>query len=259
MLDNRHQVDAYKKLQASPIHTAHSVDLAKQINTGATAMAATVLACKSATITYPATVTPYLNKLTSWSNSLTLAATTCKAFADDMTPYMTPNQMIEYYIGWQCYCKIQGQPDTTPFKVNDAVADTTLTGNLNAARTAINLAALTAAWAKLNTALTPVAATPPATGTTTPALSAQAITDLQTAMAPYDALFTTFAAAIPPVKTLHDQAKDHGDKAKDAFDRAVTVSILQNIASSNILTPALKAIIAAPIYQDLMDSVNGVP
>lgn len=254
MLDNQHQINIYGMLNTTPVHSADSVVKCGTISAAAQTKATAAAALHVSTITYPATITAQLNKLTGWITALQRVKSVCDTFKTNVTPYQDPNQMIELYIGWQIHCKVGNITDVTKCRTNNAVGDTTIVNALNTALTAIDLTALTKAWTDVNTALTPAPVTGGTSGATTPvtpALSQTLITALQTATTAIDPKFSALGTATTNVENLGKNAKQDGDIAASAFNRAVMVSILTNLAGNTILTNSLKAIVPANMYTEL--------
>ncbi|HAV1601612.1 TPA: hypothetical protein JG832_002503 [Enterobacter hormaechei subsp. xiangfangensis] len=257
MLDNKHQVAAYKLLQSTPIKTAVSVSQAASIETTAKAKATSLTALKVATITYPATITAEVTKLAGWATLLNRAATVAGDFKTSATPWQTPTEMIELYVGWQVYCKVKGLPDTTPVRTNDAIADTTIVAALKAAVDGLDITALQTAWQTVNTALAaPAGGTGTGSGGTgaaaAPTLTAAQVTALQTAMTTAEPTFTALTAKIDAVSTLGANAKNDAALADTAYHLAVDVAVMTNIASNDVLTRSLKAIVSQGVYDELL-------
>lgn len=252
MLDNQHQIAAYKLLQATPVHAANSLGLAAQTATSAGAKSTTLGALHVTSITYPTTVSAQVTMLTGWVALLTRVKTVCDTFKTDLVPYQDPEQMIQLYNGWLVYLKVNNLPETTPIKTNLAIADTTVVAALKADIDGLALTALSKAWNTVNTVLS----TPPASGgtgsTTTPTLSPAQVTALETEMNTAKPAFDALKIKTDAVQTLMNNAKSDASHANDAFGRAVTVAILTNIAGNEVLTDSLKAIIPANVYAELI-------
>lgn len=257
MLDNPHQLAAYKLLQTTPVHTAASITTAAAVSTAAAAKATALGALKSATVTYPASITAQVTLLTSWVTLITRAKTVCDTFKTTITPYQDINEMIELYTGWQVYLKVNNLAATTNLRTNDAVADTTKVAALKTAIDALSFTALTTAWHTINTALTPPppaaggAGTGATTNPVTPTLSQAQIDALATAMTTATPTYTALKTKIDAVEALTNNAKNDAAHATDAYTRAVTVAILTNVAGNGVLTNSLKAIISAGVYTEL--------
>ncbi|HAT3959709.1 TPA: hypothetical protein I9Y37_001846 [Citrobacter freundii] len=250
MLDNPHQLAAYKLLQASGIHKAASITLAGTISAEAATKAAAVAALHVTTITYPDTIAAQVTLLTTWAALLTRVKTVCDTFVTHVTPYQEPTDMIQLYNGWEVYKKVNALPDDQDIRTNAAVGDTTVVAGLKTALDAIDTGTLATAWGIVNTALTPAPVTPPATATT-PTLTQQQITDLGVAMTKAGVTFDALKTATDAVETLGNNAKADADVSNDAFSRAVSVAILTNITSNGMLTDSVKAILPANVFSEI--------
>jgi hypothetical protein len=254
MLNNVHQIEAYKLLQTTPLKTASSVLQATDTQSKASAKATSLTALKSATVTYPASITAQVTKLTTWAALMTRAGTVCGTFTANVTPYQVPTNMIELYNGWDVYLKVAALPADTPLRANTAVADTTVVAALQTAVTGLDITALSTAWTTINTALVMPPAVSGQPAPVQPTLTQAQIDALVAAMTAAEPKFTAMTALINAVDTLGTNAKMDGDKANDAFHRAVDVAVLTNIASNDILTDSLKAIVSPAVYQALADA-----
>jgi len=252
MLDNQHQIDAYKLLQASPIKTASSILQATDVESKAKAKGTSLGGLILATVTYPASITAQVTKLTSWAALLNRASTVCGTFKTNVTPYQTPTEMIELYVGWDVYLKVSGLPADSLLRTNAAVADTTLVAALQTAVNGMTFTDVFTAWNAVNAALTIAPVTDPqAPPIPAPTLTQAQIDALTTAMSAAEPTFTALTGQVNSVETLATNAKSDADKASDAFHRAVDVSVMTNIASSPVLADSLKAIVTPEIYQAL--------
>lgn len=257
MLDNPHQIAAYKLLQATPIHTANSIVQAGAVNVSAQAKAAALTALLLPAVTYPSTISTQVTKLTNWIALLNRIAASGSAFKNTISQYQTPTEMIELYLGWQVYTKVNELPDTTPIRTNVAVADTATVQALRTAVESLNLTAITSAWQAVNTALTPSDGGSGSSGgtgtegTTAPGLSPAQISALTATMTDADEAYESLAAKVSAVDSLTANAKTDADLAFDAFHRAVDVAVLTNIASTDILDGSLQAIVSPATYNEL--------
>lgn len=260
MLDNPHQIEAYKLLQANPIHTANSIVQAGIVEVSAQAKAAALSALLLPTVTYPSTISTQVTQLKGWIALLNRIAASGNAFKNTITPYQTPTEMIELYIGWQVYTKVNELPVATPIRTNIAVADTVIVVALRTAVESLNLTAITTAWQTVNTALTPSDGGSGSSGgtgtegTTAPGLSPAQISALTATMTDADEIYTALASNVTAVENLTANAKTDGDLALDAFHRAVDVAVLTNIGSTDILDGSLQAIVSPAIYVELKTS-----
>ncbi|WP_275349472.1 hypothetical protein [Xenorhabdus bovienii] len=195
--------------------------------------------------TYPASVTNALSKITDAIGKLTVSANAANAFYNTINGYQNPSQLIQMRIGWTCYLKGNLLPDSTPFHLIEAIADTKIMVAQNRLVTNIKTDDIKAAMDDINSILTIGA------GGIAQRLTDEQISRLNNAAKALEHSLNGLDKATESVNRLAIQANDSANSAQKSFSDAVDISMISGLLESTVMTGALKAITPTSVISAL--------
>ncbi|EKN4689578.1 hypothetical protein JE944_003117 [Yersinia ruckeri] len=255
MLDNEKQIAAFKALAVEGIHAPASLITAQATGEQATSKAGLLDSMVKPEITYPASVSDSLKKITNASLILAAAASAANQFSLAINGYQSPSQLIQMRIGWECYLKGNELNADTPFYLIDAIADVELTLAQSQLISAIQTGNTEAAMKDINSTLSVGAGIGvgdvSGSGGLTPQLTDKQIVRLATAAAELISSLSGVGTTSETVKALAEKASDSAHKANLSFSDAVGVSIISGLLESTVMAGALKAITPSSVINAL--------
>lgn len=254
MLDNEKQIAAFKALAAEGIHAPASLITAQATGEQATSKAGLLDSMVKPEITYPASVSDSLKKITNASLILAAAASAANQFSLAINGYQSPSQLIQMRIGWECYLKGNELNADTPFYLIDAIADVELTLAQSQLISAIQTGNTEAAMKDINSTLSVGGigvGDVSGSGGLTPQLTDKQIVRLATAAAELISSLSGVGTTSETVKALAEKASDSAHKANLSFSDAVGVSIISGLLESTVMAGALKAITPSSVINAL--------
>ncbi|MBD2782211.1 hypothetical protein ID852_03230 [Xenorhabdus sp. 42] len=247
MLDNEKQIAAFRALAAEGLHPPAALGIAQSTADNALEKAALLRQLVKAETRYPASVTHAVNKVTDAIGKLTVSANAAHAFHDAIKGYQNPSQLIQMRIGWTCYLKGHLLPDSTPFHLIEAIADTDMTTAQHRFVAGINTDDIQAAMMGINSRLDNRLGA----GDLISTLTDEQITRLTDAAEALTHSLDGLDNATEAVNRLATQANDSASRAQKSFSDAVSVSMLAGLLESPVMTGALKAITPASVIAAL--------
>lgn len=254
MLDDDKQIEAFSILNAQGAVTPEPITVCGEIVTLAGTLVKTITPLLVAGTPYPASITGYTAKIAGYITQTAQAGSAAGAFSKALQPYITPSELLQMKIGWECYAKGNrlNPPPAFPLvaALNDRVTSKALRDALNAVKTADLVKAMTS----INTLLA-VPATPPEGGVVapTPALSEKQIEDLRLAVVALDALFSPVANNTTLTTNYTNQVNQATGTAKQSLNNAVAITLTVGLTSDPIMAQAISAIMPSGVISALKE------
>ncbi|KMJ46658.1 hypothetical protein AB204_02195 [Xenorhabdus khoisanae] len=247
MLDNEKQIAAFRALGAEGLHPPAALTISKSTAASAIEKASSLRKLVKKETTYPASVTHALSKITDAIGKLTVSANAANAFHNAINSYQNPSQLIQMRIGWTCYLKGNLLPDSTPFHLIEAIADTEITTVQNQLVAGIQTGDIKAAMDEIN----PILANSLGAGGLVSRLTDEQTSRLNHAAEALARSLDSLNKATEAINRLATQANDSANHAQKSFSDAVSVSIISGLIESPVMVDALKAVTPASVISAL--------
>lgn len=254
MLDNKGQVKAFQILSSSGLVTPSTVTLSREAASLAATRAETILALLQEGVTYPPAVSACTGQLPDFADQLKQASTAATALADAIAAYITPSQLLQMKLGWECHIKgneitpepafslVTGMRDSqTPQSLLDAVSGL-LTDDLARAMNAINDKVSASASQE-----------PGVSGEVTPpVLTEKEIKDLKDAVEAITVALREITATAGGVNALAGDINTSTAQAAKGLENAVAITLTNSLSTNPVMLPAITLIMP----EGVMDALN---
>lgn len=252
MLDNDKQISAFAALSASGMVTPAPVVVCEAIQPQATQLADAIRALLLTGATYPAEVSPDVEKLPGYAAGFDGAAGAAAGFVTAVKPFSTPSELLQLKTGWDCHVKGNRLSPAPGFALVDAMGDTSIAGALQELLQGVSLSALTDAMTAINAKVSASAA-PADTGITpaAPVLTDAEIDALQEATAALDAQLSPLAESSSALKSLAGQVAEATSTAKKALSDAVAITLTTGLSNDPVMGAAVSTIMPAAVLAAL--------
>lgn len=254
MLDNDKQIEAFSILNAQGAVTPQPILVCGEIVTLAGALEQTITPLLVAETLYPTSITGYTAKIAGYISQTTLAGSVARAFSKALEPYITPSELLQMKIGWECYAKGNRLKPVPMFPLVSALNDRITTQALRDALSVIHAADLVKAMSAINEVLA-VPSSPSETGgaSPTPTLSAKQIEDLRLAILTLDAAFVPVSKHAGLTTDYTNQVNQATSTAKQSLSNAVAITLTVGLTSDPVMSQAISAIMPPGVINALRE------
>lgn len=256
MLDNAGQVKAFQILYQSGLITPATITLARTAATNAKASATALKALVLPETVYPPTVSAYTTSISEFANQLVTTETAATALADSLSPHVTPSDLLQMKLGWECYAKGNGIEPIPAFPLVEGMGNIDVPQSLVNALAALALDAVTKAMNAVNTKLG--SGGTPEGGASGGANVPPVITDaevkaLKSAVDAMAAPMGVISTDTNKVNTLAGNINSSTAQAAQALSTAVNITLAGNMAGDPILSPAISLIMPDGVLDALKE------
>lgn len=266
MLDDNKQITAFGILNAEGAVTPIPVTVCGESVTLASELAITLKPLLVDGTDYPSTITPYTSKIPGYASQLTQAGSAAGGFSKAISPYLTPSDLLQMKIGWECHAKGNRLNPVPVFPLVAALNDIITTRALRDALRAITLADLVKAMKSINDVVvtapdettsgsgsaggTGGAGAPPPPP---PALTTKQIDDLRVATQTLDGLFSSLNQHTGLTVDYTNQVNQATATAKMSLNNAVAITLTVGLVADPIMAPAIAAIMPPAVIDALKE------
>jgi hypothetical protein len=253
MLDDDKQIEAFGILSARGVVTPQPIIVCGEIVTLAGQLVQTITPLLVAGTLYPASITGYTAKIAGYISHATQAGSAAEAFSKALEPYITPSELLQMKIGWECYAKGNRLNPPPTFPLVAALNDRVTTQALRAALGAVQTADLVKAMVSINTVL----AVPPApaeeAAAPVPALSAKQIEDLRLAVVARDVVFSSVSNNVALTTNYTNPVNRATGTATKSLSNAVAITLTVGLATDPVMSQAISAIMPSGVLDALKE------
>lgn len=254
MLDDDKQIEAFGILSAQGVVTPQPIIVCGEIVTLAGQLVQTITPLLVAGTLYPASITGYTAKIAGYISHATQAGSAAEAFSKALEPYITPSELLQMKIGWECYAKGNRLNPPPTFPLVAALNDRVTTQALRAALGAVQTADLVKAMVSINTVL----AVPPApaeggAAAPVPALSAKQIEDLRLAVVALDVVFASVSNNVALTTNYTNLVNQATGTATRSLSNAVAITLTVGLATDPVMSQAISAIMPPGVMDALKE------
>lgn len=254
MLDNDKQIEAFSILSTLGTVTPEPIIVCGEIVKLAGSLAQTITPLLVAGTPYPASITDYTAKISDYASQATQSGNAAEAFSKALEPYITPSELLQMKIGWECYVKGNRLNPIPEFPLVAALNDRVTTQALLDALSAISPDDLVKAMTSINSLLA-APPSPPDGGTVapTPELSAEQIEDLRLATVALDAVFAPAVSNTTLTTNYTNQVNKATSAAKQSLNNAVAITLTVGLTSDPVMAQAISAIMPPDVISALKE------
>lgn len=209
------------------------------------------------TVSYPSSVSDKTDLIISWSKELSATAASASSYAALINQYADPSVLIQLTSGWDVHCRAN---DLTPTEltISAAIGDDTEPATLERVLATVDTASLAKAMGDINLTLSASASNPSsssgsASATAAPALSEAQITALTSAADTFAIPVAAITAAEKVLTERFEAAQKSAKQAEDAFNNAISVTLISTSVSSSTVASAVSAITPASVLAILKE------
>lgn len=254
MLDDEKQIAAFGILNAQGAATPAPITVCREIVTLAGSLGQTITPLLVAGTPYPASITGYTAKIAGYISLVTQAGSAAGAFSKALEPYVTPSELLQMKIGWECYAKGNHLDPAPTFPLVAALNDRVTTQALRDALGAVQTADLVKSMASINAVL----AVPPApaeggAAAPVPALSAKQIEDLRLAVVALDVVFASVSNNVALTANYTNQVNQATGTATKSLSNAVAITLTVGLATDPVMSQAISAIMPPGVMDALKE------
>lgn len=244
MLDNNKQIKAFKILNASGLVTPDSVTFSLSAATEAKAIGESLIASVDEDLTYPETVTKYIAEIEDLNEAMESAAIEAERFADAITPFSSPSELLQMRLGWDCYVKGNEISPTPAFWLVEGIEDKVVAAGLFEALQMVNLGPVTAAMTAINTTLV---------GGTVLLVPDEQVLALSVALADLKSEVVVVKSAATLLSQLTTDVTASTGVSKKALEDAVNITLTNNLITDALMSGAIVQIMPAGVIAALSE------
>lgn len=150
MLDNKKQIKAFKILNASSPVTPDSVNYSISAKVEAKAIGEMLSDSVEDGITYPVSVMEYITEIARLAFAMDSVASNAQQFTDAVTPFISPSELLQMKLGWDCHVRGNEIEPTPAFSLVEGIEDKTVAAGLFNALSIVDATPVASVMADIN-------------------------------------------------------------------------------------------------------------
>lgn len=254
MLDNKNQIAAFKILNASQLVMPDSVTSCISSVAEVNALNELLEGLLLGDITYPASIGQYTEAICRFIAELDEAESTAMHLSGSITPYITPSEILQMKLGWECHAKGNEIEPVPPFSLVVGIEDIVIAEALFTALDAVSTQPLVSAMTAINQSLSPGAGGDEG-GTESPVIPYEQIQALAIAVEDMQLQIDLVASVATEVSALANAIETSTSISRKALQDAVAITLTNNLKDDALMSGAIGQIMPAGVIEALSKEI----
>jgi hypothetical protein len=253
MLEKDYQLSAYKALAAAGgMKTPEALTASNSCATAAKTLADKLAGLVLDTISYPATITEYINAITWHADTLSAINQLASEHASLLAANADLSVLLQLNIGWDVYCRANAL-EASELPISLAIGDKAAPDALLDAVNDLDVAAVVAAMTEINQVLNTGAGGSTESGTVLPgpSLTEDQIDALKAACAEFGAVMDNLPSPRDVLKAKHEKASESASTGMQAYNDAVGTALAEASVSNSTTASAVAALVPESVMVEL--------